>query len=341
MGKPKGSNKANSSCFKTVEAVAESDKVGKENDLLRGLPDSEVRFIESISLRWDGGSSSTKKSGKNAAAAAAAAGDAFVEKAVDILETNNMLIVHNAFPLDSIDTFTRTYASLLDLNQHAIGEKDPSKRSGTRWYNCPCQLGSSCKFKHWKGSTQAAQACLHSPDPRSPALIYERICAAFGFGHIARVEVVTAHCGARNQGWHIDGAHGLTVIIPLVDVDVQKGPTELDFRIAFNNLHSSSGKVKTGPGSGSSSSSSSSGSSCSGSSSGGVAPSTVHAVMPKGSVLMFNANVSHRGTANISTCDRPILVLDTSPICTQITDIADIWLGGEGEGEGEGVVIGT
>ena len=40
-----------------------------------------------------------------------------------------------------------------------------------------------------------------------------------------------------------------------------------------------------------------------------------HAAINAGSVLIFNANCSHRGTANISNVDRPILVLDTSPPC--------------------------
>ena len=31
------------------------------------------------------------------------------------------------------------------------------------------------------------------------------------------------------------------------------------------------------------------------------------------SVLLFNANLSHRGTANLSAADRPVLVLDCSP----------------------------
>ena len=40
-----------------------------------------------------------------------------------------------------------------------------------------------------------------------------------------------------------------------------------------------------------------------------------HAAINAGSVLIFNANCSHRGTANISSVERPILVLDTSPPC--------------------------
>ena len=45
--------------------------------------------------------------------------------------------------------------------------------------------------------------------------------------------------------------------------------------------------------------------------------------MPAGSVLLFNANASHRGTANLSAFDRPILVLDTSHQCEQ--EEASLW----------------
>ena len=46
------------------------------------------------------------------------------------------------------------------------------------------------------------------------------------------------------------------------------------------------------------------------------APKRVFAgALPRGSLLLFNANVSHRGTANLSRGDRPVLVLDCSPPC--------------------------
>ena len=46
------------------------------------------------------------------------------------------------------------------------------------------------------------------------------------------------------------------------------------------------------------------------------APQRVFAgALPRGSLLLFNANVSHRGTANLSRGDRPVLVLDCSPPC--------------------------
>ena len=116
--------------------------------------------------------------------------------------------------------------------------------------------------------------------------VWRQITDHFEFTHIARVEVVTSHVGCRAQGWHIDGVHGLTVIFPLIDVGVRQGPTELDFSVPFIRLYRDSSKVKK--------------------------TTTMHAVIPAGSVLMFNANVSHRGSANIGKVDRPILVLDCS-----------------------------
>ena len=123
--------------------------------------------------------------------------------------------------------------------------------------------------------------------------VWERVALAFGFSHIARVEVVTSHTGCRAQGWHIDASHGLTVIFPLTGVDITKGPTQVDFVTPFNTLDRS-GKVKHHD---------------------RLSPDYVHAAMPAGSVVMFNANCSHRGTANLSATDRPILVLDCSLPC--------------------------
>ena len=127
--------------------------------------------------------------------------------------------------------------------------------------------------------------------------IWQRVCNSFGFSHIARVEVVTSHVGCRRQDWHCDSAHGITVIFPLVDVDMAKGPTELEFTTPFNSLDEAGSKIKEKD---------------------SVAPDSVHAVMPRGSVLLFNANTNHRGTENISHSDRPILVLDTSPSCEHL-----------------------
>ena len=128
-------------------------------------------------------------------------------------------------------------------------------------------------------------------DDGAPPSAWRQIVAAFGFDHVARVEVVTGHAGCRHQGWHVDGVHGVTVIFALVDVDAAKGPTQLDFTVPFNALDPEQGKVKRVAG----------------------APASCRAAMPRGSVLLFNANLSHRGTANLSAADRPVLVLDCSP----------------------------
>jgi hypothetical protein len=224
-----------------------------------------------------------------------AAEDAVVAKAVSTLERFHMCILHNTLTQEDVATIHEEFIGLLDFKgDSAIGEKDASKRSGTRMYNCQCQVGPACGFNGWKVGSEKTRCALH--DPNRPPMVWERVCNAFGFNHVARVEVVTSHVGCRNQAWHTDGTHGLTVIFALVDVDQRKGPTEIDFTYPFNTLRADQGKVKTKDPS---------------------SPDRCHAAMPAGSVLLFNANASHRGTANLSTGDRPILVLDTSPQCAQ------------------------
>ena len=92
------------------------------------------------------------------------------------------------------------------------------------------------------------------------------MCGRLGFTHIARVEVVTSHVGCRNQDWHCDSAFGVTVIFALVDVDLAKGPTEIEFTTAFNSLgldETSSAKIKQRS---------------------SLSPEAVHAVLPKGTL---------------------------------------------------------
>ena len=160
----------------------------------------------------------------------------------------------------------------------------PSSSSSSSSSSSPSSSSSSSSYKTGHNNRQLS--------------VWESVTNYFGFNHIARVEIVTSHPGCRDQGWHTDGSHGLTVIFPLVDVDLRKGPTQMDFTIPFNSLHIGTGKV------------------------GGKkkmkdAPDKARAAMPKGSVVLFNANMSHRGTANLSRAGRPILVLDCSPQCPQ------------------------
>lgn len=238
--------------------------------------------------------------------------DEFVQKAVETLEQEHVLVVHNCFSEKEVKTLHDCYVSHhgRQAGQQAIGEKDASKRSGTRLYNCLCQLGPACGFYDWKEGTTEAQHILNPSlitDYRKPPrkAVWKSIADAFHFHHVARVEVVTSHVGCRAQGWHIDGVHGLTVIMPLTDVGVRQGPTELDLSVPFVGLWEGDPKVRR---------------SCSN-------DTRVRAVMPQGSVLLFNANVSHRGSANIGTKDRPILVVDCSLDCTCLAagGPRDVW----------------
>ena len=232
--------------------------------------------------------------------------NAIVQQATTILEKYHMVILHNTLTPEEITAIESEYKALLDFKgDSAIGEKDASKRSGTRFYNCKCQVGPACTFNGWKCGSENTKSLLHSTNNwKKGTSIWERVTNHFGFQHIARVEVVTSHPGCRNQGWHTDGSHGLTVIFPLVDVDLRKGPTQMDFDTPFNSLYEDRGKVG-------------------GKKKSNDAPSYAKAAMPKGSVVLFNANMSHRGTANLSKSSRPILVLDCSLRCQHESE--SIW----------------
>lgn len=229
----------------------------------------------------------------------------YIAKAAEALLQFHMCVLHDALLPDDLSAIEAEYAELLDTKHgaHAIGEKDSSKRSGTRMWNCPCQLGPNCSFQGWRGGSERTRQALQHGGTRGldGTPLWRAVCDVFGFSHIARVEVVTSHVGCRKQDWHCDSAHGLTVIFALVDIDLAKGPTEIEFTTPFNSLghaaSAASAKIK-----------------CRHS----AAPESVHAVLPRGSVLLFNANANHRGTANLSSSDRPILVLDTSPACTHL-----------------------
>ena len=222
-------------------------------------------------------------------------------RGIDIIEKFNMLVLHNVLSPEELQIIHSEYEQMLDLKgDAAIGEKDSSKRSGTRFYNCVCQRGPACGFDGWKEGSEGTRGILQpggrsaSPGAAGPLSVWQRIVREFGLYHIARVEVVTSHRGCRHQGWHVDADRGITVIFPLVDVDLAKGPTQMDFTVAHNGVREGSSKVKKRP---------------------AEAPESCHAAMPAGGVLLFNANVSHRGTANLSMGSRPILVLDCSPCC--------------------------
>jgi len=219
----------------------------------------------------------------------------YVEQIIETLHKYNICIILNALSDPEIAACMSNYDSLLDLNGvTAIGEKDASKRSGTRFYNCRCQQGPKCGFKGWRVGADNVRGVYEPDDPP----VWRRVIDKMDIPHIARVEMVTGHSGCRAQGWHVDALRGVTAIFAMTDVDVQKGPTEINFMEHFTSLDLTRGKVKGGLGLGN--------------------VGSTFAAMPKGSLVMFNANCVHRGTANLSKFDRPVLVLDCSADCGMI-----------------------
>ena len=79
---------------------------------------------------------------------------------------------------------------------------DASKRSGTRFYNCRCQLGPACGFSGWTKSSGATRRVLRPPVGGvtgcggRPLGVWEQVVRKFGFDHVARVEVVTSESTA-------------------------------------------------------------------------------------------------------------------------------------------------
>lgn len=224
-------------------------------DHLTALPRDEQRFLRTVTVSSD--------------------------EAVETLRKHHCCVIRGCLSAEMVEAVLADAASLERVS--AIGEKRAEKRSGTRFYNCTCQLGPRCGFEGWRGT--AARRVLGEAT-------WRHVVKSLGFDHVARVEVVTGHAGCRAQDFHVDGSLGLTVIFALVDIDVAKGPTQLDFSASFVGFDGR--RVKSVPG----------------------APKTVHAgTLARGDVLIFNCNVLHRGTANLTAHDRPILVLDCSPRC--------------------------
>jgi hypothetical protein len=300
MAKRQGKRRSSFANEVRREPLSDKSANSSATSLLDSLPIDERQHLERCTLDY---------------ASTTLCHEEFCEKAVEILEREHLLVIHNCLDDNEVNRLKECYElhHSEQAGQRAIGEKDASKRSGTRLYNCLCQLGPACNFYGWKQGTNEARACLnpmcsedsfiyHNPEATKKP-IWKSITDTFRFTHIARVEVVTSHVGCRAQGWHIDGVHGLTVIFPLTDVGVRQGPTELDFSAPFVGLWEGESKVRW------------------------KENRTVRAVMPHGSVLLFNANVSHRGSANIGKTDRPIMVLDCSlnSTCLAAGGPRDIW----------------
>lgn len=117
--------------------------------------------------------------------------------------------------------------------------------------------------------------------------------------HIPNVSLVLSDSGAMDQGWHADGphmsveevlpCHCLNVFIPLVDVTAANGPTS--FRPESHHMTIDLKKKFLAA----------------------FMKKTLKPVctpeLRKGSILLFDYRVLHRGTANTTAEARPILVL--------------------------------
>ena len=261
---------------------APSEAQSSSGRLLAHYSSEERRFLEGVSYTLPEFGLCSRE---ECEAAAAFASQALVD--------HQCCVLHNALSAADVDVCLAEYGA--NERVSAIGERESAKRSGTRLFNCACQLGPSCAFEGWRSAAAREILCDSRADARRRKP-WRDVVRRLGFDHVARVEVVTSHVGCRHQGWHVDGARGVTALFALVDVDPRLGPTQLDFTTPFMDV-ASGAKVK-----------------------GGLAhaPRTVFAgAIPKGSLLLFNANVTHRGTANLGASDRPVLVLDCSPPCGQ------------------------
>lgn len=173
-----------------------------------------------------------------------------MQKALQALQTRHMCILHNALSSDELEVLMQEYRELLDFTGHpAIGETDAVKRSGTRLYNCACQKGNWDGWRRGSGNSRrlvgvGLSPCGGSKCETSPPTVWRQILRRLKFEHVVRVEVVTSHDGCRNQAWHIDGDHGLTVIFALASVGLRKGPTQLDLSIPFVSLQEDGPKVQ-------------------------------------------------------------------------------------------------
>ena len=137
------------------------------------LPLDEQRFLRMISL--------------DAASGNGIDPDDLVARAVDILEQYHMVILHGVLDDGEIATLHADYQHFLDFSgDAAIGEKDASKRSGTRLYNCACQVGPACKFRGWKDGSEGSKHVLHAKPCKANGWngkprVWERIVNHFDF----------------------------------------------------------------------------------------------------------------------------------------------------------------
>ena len=117
--------------------------------------------------------------------------------------------------------------------------------------------------------------------------------------YMCNMSIVNATPGSADQGWHADGGHinlqaheechCFNVFLPLVDVDVALGPTELrpGSQYLTRNLAPMMLAAKAR----------------------GKLRKPVMPLLRAGDALLFDYRILHRGRANTSDADRPILVM--------------------------------
>ena len=131
----KGRKKASKN--QEVEASNASIIDNTPKDVYANVSPEELDFLrQQVSLTWQAPKDSDKKSSRKQEE------NVFISRAVETLSRFHFCILHNVLAEEEILAIQDEYTRLLDVKYgaHAIGEKDPSKRSGTRMFNCPCQV---------------------------------------------------------------------------------------------------------------------------------------------------------------------------------------------------------
>lgn len=107
-----------------------SDDSPTLNAVYKGLSGEEVEFLTNrVSFTFN-----PPLSGKGSARKCYEA--SFISAAAEALGTFHMCVLHGSLSADDVANIEQEYSSLLDVKHgaHAIGEKDSSKRSGTRMW---------------------------------------------------------------------------------------------------------------------------------------------------------------------------------------------------------------
>ena len=114
-------------------AAADEREASTSRPVFHGLPREEIEFLTNqVSFCFE-----PNVSGKNRSATSRKEYEkTFVSSAAQALQKFHMCILHSALSPEDITVIMEEYESMLDVRHgaHAIGEKDSSKRSGTRMW---------------------------------------------------------------------------------------------------------------------------------------------------------------------------------------------------------------